>query len=369
MRSTRYMFARRCPVSSARALAVIPVFNMEALNGVRATVHVRSLPNVENSFQFIGPNGAIEYNFHVMFAPWAVVSTFSGGVQTESGKDVGEMVVTPHPPSSTAEWDAFYRRLLLEFGADGNEYYGANPDGIGNEYDPVRNMWVRNRADRDEGIATGDGSTAPSDTLSQQTTQDEPLTYGPRGIVRIHSREQILVSDSMSTLGKEVSGLSSIFSTAGVNDLVYSDSFEVSESALVNGPGFAIAGVTRYAVDETEGFSATYAPGINPASGVSPVGRQPGSTARSGDESRNRALNMLFGGDHDRVNWQIRNGTGYTGDYIRSLLFGGDNYLEDAGAYTPIDFFQDGSWFRPNEIVVTGKLFAGHESPYELRQP
>lgn len=369
MRSTRYMFARRCAASEAKALAVVPVFNMEAVSGVRATVHVKSLPNVGNAFQFIGPNGALEYNFHVMYAPWPVVSTFSGGVQTEAGLDQGEVVMTPHPPQTTAEWDAFYRRLLMEFGADGNEYYGANPDGVGNEYDPVRNMWVRLRDNSDQGIREGEGNQAPSDTLVSQTAMDEPLTYGPRGIVRIYSRETILTSDSMSALGKEISGLTGFFQSAGINDLVYSDEFEVSEGALVNGPGYVIAGVTRYAVDETEGFSATYAAGANPSDGVSPEGSQPGNTGQAGNEARNRALNMLFGGDHDRVNWHIRNSTGYTGDYIRSLLFGGDNFLEDAGAYTPIDFYQDGSWFWPNELVLTGKMFVGHESPYELRIP
>lgn len=341
MRSTRYMFSRRVETSDAKALMVVPVFNMEAMSGVRGTIHVRSLPNVGNAFQFIGPNGAIEYNCYGLYVPWEVVSTFVGGANSDN-----QIVELPHPPSTTAEFDAMFRRLVLENGVDGNEFYGANPDGAGNEYDPVRNMWVRRR---------GENATDGDTTQDEDQGQDEPLTYGPRGIQRVFSRETILTSDSISTLGKEISGLTKIFSSAGINDLVYSDEFEISEGTLLNGPGYFIVGVVRFAVDETEGFSAAYHHDTTP------------SNDTASEQARNRALNIMFGGDHDRAQWIIQNSTSLEGDYIRSLLFGGDNYLEDAGAYTPVDFYDDGSWFRPNEIVVSGKLFVGHESPYVLR--
>lgn len=338
MRSTRYLFARRCPVSTARALTIIPVFAKEALSGIRGTVHVRSLPSVGNAFQFIGPNGAVEYNMYGMYVPWAVVSTFSGG----DGADM-EVDDLPHPPATTGEWDAMFRRLLLEFGTDGNEYYGANPDGTSTTYDTVKNVWVRRR---------GDSDNAPSEGMDTAATTDEPMTYGPSGIQRIFSRETILTSDSVSTIQKNVSGLAAIFSSApAVNDLVYADHFEVSEPAFINGPGYLIIGVVRFAVDETEGHAASYVGVADDAS----------------KKARNRALNALIGGDHDRVQWLIKNGTSAEADYARSVLFGGDNFLEDAGAYTPVDFFSDGSWFRPNELVVTGKFFAGHNTPYELR--
>lgn len=363
MRSTRYMFARRCPTSAARVMMVIPIFSGEAGSGLKATVHVRSLPNVGNAFQFIGPNGAIEYNFYAMYSPYHVVSTFTGGVSTNdsnlSDQGVHDL---PHPPASTAEWDAFFRRLILEFGSDGNEFYGANPDDSGAQYDAVRNMWVRRRGGADTKVQTVDptpgtaleaSDSAEGDRLSKTYATDEPLTMGPRGIARLYSRETILTSDSVSALGREVSGLTSIFSSAGVNDLVYSDTFEIDIAVPVSGPGYVLLGCVRMAVDETEGFSASYA-ASTPGSGTI-------------EALRNRALNMLLGQDQERVQWLISQSTSVEADYIRSLLFGGDNYLEDAGAYTPIDFYEDGSWFRPNEIVLTGKVFTGTHTPYMMK--
>lgn len=340
-RSTRYLFARRVAAPDAKVMALIPIFTRESMSGIRGTVHIRSLPNVSNAFKFLGPNAALEYNMYLMYAPWSVVSTFSGGVGADN-----ELDHIPHPPLTTAEWDMFFRRLLLEFGTDGNEFYGANPDGTSTAYDPVRNAYVRRRGtDADPSAAAGDG-----DDLTTQGTQDEPMTFGPTGIQRMHSVETILTSDAVVSVAKNVSGLAAAFSAASaVNDIVFSDQQEFSIDGNVIGPGYVMLGVVRHSVGDTEGHSAGYAQDA-PTTNI--------------DMARNRALNILFGGDMERAQWLVRNGTGYESDYIRSLLFGGDNFLEDAGAYTPVDFFDDGSWFRDNEIVVTGKLFVGHATPY-----
>jgi hypothetical protein len=340
-------------------LNLIPIFTAEAGSGLRATVKISSLPDIKDAFAYIGPTAAIEYNYYIMYAPYHVVSTFSGGVFTGADGHVGEQGGLPHPPATDEEWDEFFRRLLLEFGTDGNEFYGANPDGTGATYDPVRNMYVRHRgtvnAQADQvssssSLSSDDQDVINRDNLTAQGEADEPLTYGPRGIARLYSRETILKSESSVTLGRSVSGLSGIFSQAGINDLVYGDEFEIDIPVPVSGPGYILMGVVRMEVSDTVGHSSSY------------------RTEQDDHDAmaRNRALNILFGGDTSRAEWLIRNGTGVTGDYLRSMLFGGDNYLEDAGTYTPIDFFDDGGWFRKNTILVNQKVFVGMHSPYVM---
>lgn len=336
MRSTRYLSARRVEAPDAKVLNVVPVFAGEAMSGFNLSVRVKSLPSVGNAFSFIGPNGLLEYNAYILTVPWNVVATYSGGTD-------GRETAVPHPPRTTGEWDNLFRKLLLEYGSDGNEFYGANPDDSGTKFDTNKNIWVRQRATADAAADTTQDSSAGT---------DEPLTHGPMGVERLFSRETILTSDSLVTIGKSVSGLAAAFTQANINDLTYSDNFDVQDGGLYNGPGYVLFGIVRYTTDETEEFSAAYA--------------ADGATA-SNDLARNRALNMLFGGDLERVRWNIKMGTDETADIVRSFLFGGDNFLEDAGAYTPIDFFAAGSWFRNNAIVVGSKMFVGMESPYEMR--
>lgn len=335
MRATRYLTARRCPTPGAIVTAAIPNFAGESITGIRGRVSAKSLPSVGNAFEFIGPNGLLEWNFYVMTVPYEVISTYHGG---------GASAI-PSMPATTSQLDILFRRLVLEFGADGNEFYGANPDGAGVSYDAVQNVFVRQR---------GTGDDAADNTQDSSKVTDEPLaTMGPRGIERLFSHESILHSDSIASLGKGISGLASIFTNAQINDLTYSDQVDISIPVYMSNPGYVLMGAVRYDVSETEEFASIYTAPDNPV--------------KAPQEARNRALSMLFGGDRERVQWLVTNGTDATSNYVRSLLFGGDNYLEDAGAYTPIDFFDTGSWYRKNELVVASKLFVGHESPYVMR--
>lgn len=342
--------------------------------------HVRiiSLPSIANAFTYIGPFGFLEYNFEVLAIPWNIVSTFTGGFGNTGTDDVPvNTVSTPHPPVDTDDWDILFRRLLLEFGTDGNEYYGANPDDKA-EYDALRNIWFRRRgavsqtADTTPGSGTNPGNTPA--TPGTDVPQDEPLmlpTMGPMGIQRLYSAERILKAESTDTLGKSIPGLSGFFKTAGLNDLVYADTIDWTAEGPTGSGYFILAGVVRYHVGEaTPSFATTW------GDGTSELGASRKLTAGQ-HAAKLRALNMLLGHDQERVQAEIRYDTGFLGDYLRSVLFAGDNMIEPVKALEDALGFDSSSpywetygvdgWYRMNDIVVAQKLRGHILTPYTMR--
>lgn len=353
LRSPRNLFCGVVKSPGARCLAVIPVGAGEILDGIRLSGGAFSLPSVDAAASFLGPYGLIEYNAYAIFVPWHVVSTFSGGASE------GNVGGVPAPPQSSADWDTLFDRLMLSFGADGSQFYGGNPDGASSAtYDVIGLKWRRR----------GDLVDKPGDPQGDQELHDradsaEPVvSYGPMGIQRLWSREQILSPSSTASLIKSLTGVAgataTVFGSAiDLQDLVFKDQFEESIPAMVTGPGFLLIGIVRYKVTAAPGHAPTYV-----------------SNAAADTEAEwavNRAMNAFFAGDVSRIQKLIEDYDTTQADWLRGLLFGGDVNLEQSQNLLPdgLDGWGNAAtdtWYRENDMVFYGKVFAGLQTPYRM---
>lgn len=166
--------------------------------------------------------------------------------------------------NTATEWDTMYRNLVLEYGVDGSEYYGGDSD-----------------------MGTPDPVEEPG------TVNDEPAitrTIGPSGIQRIFSREVLMRP---------------LFSD-GAEQVRYFDEFStaVSPKVLREHGGAVLLGAVRYDVDQQANFGIEF----------------------SSDMAK--GMKALIGGDIQRVQAMIQQDTSGAGDRLRTVLFGGDNYVE-----------------------------------------
>lgn len=339
-RIPRHMSIRTCDADSTTVLNVIPVGTSEVLGNVTGTLHATSIPERGNAALYTSPFGMLEYNIYGLWVPTLIAQTFSRDPDA-----------TPAIPASMAEWDTLFRRLLFEWGSDGNEYYGANPDGSTTTYDTVKNVFVRRHGNTD---------TAPNNDPQATDTQDEPATaiasgeqgYGPQGIQRLFSAERWLSATAPTTITTSLTQ----FSAASLNDTVYADTLELDIMANTTGPGFFILGALRYETKPSEGFAASY--GQSEDSGTAAVSMA----------DKIRAMNAWMSGDINRVKYLINFDTTLVGDYLRSLLFGGDYSVKKITASDSImtQLWTDKSPLRDNKMLIGTKLAAPTSTPYTI---
>ena len=163
--SPRYMAIKSVPVDSAKTLMVVPIGVDSSIHSFNLALQARTSPSrSEINEYFSGPFAFSEYNWVPLWVPYTVAATMSHDRETH-----------PRLPENEAEWDLMYRRIVFEFGVDGNEYYGANPDGTGSVYDPIENVW---RLRRDQSTDP-DSPNAGYDEVNEEATvapaQQEPL--------------------------------------------------------------------------------------------------------------------------------------------------------------------------------------------------
>lgn len=337
-RIPRHMSVRTCEADSTTVLNVIPVGQSEVLGQVQGSLNALSVPERGNAALYTSPFGFLEYNLYGLWVPSLIAATF-----------VKQPTDVPKLPASMAEWDTLFRRLLFEWGTDGNEYYGANPDGSATTYDPVRNVFVRRHADI---------STAPTpDPQSGGDTQDEPavgvseLGYGPQGIKRLFSAERWLSATAPTTITSSLTQ----FSSADLNDTVYADTLDLDIMANCAGPGYFVLGALRYATTPTEGFASSY-------------GDSEDGTPIISQADKNRAMNALYTGDMSRVKYLLTMDTTAVGDFLRSLMFGGDVNIKKITAQDIImnQLWTDKSPVRDNKMLIGTKLAAPTSTPYSI---
>ena len=386
-RPTRHMGIREVATDDCKVLAVVPVFNGESLLNLRAHWSTNSLPAAHaanNVPLWTGNMGYIEVNYAVLAVPWHILSTY---VQSAGN--------TPTVPADVgADWDRLARRLLLEYGTDGNEFYGANPDDRP-AYDAQRNVWFRRRGSD----TTGDDrpGTPQNDVDTGDTRpQDEPLadlfggpTYGPVGVQRLYAKEEFLTAKAVQPLIKPFkgSGLATFLGLAigaiaqrigsvagGLPDMAFGHDFDVLIPGGFRGPGAILFIVTRFAAGQT---TTRFSFGFGAGSGTSQTAGEGLSTAQA--SARNRALQMLVGGDLQRVQAELRYDTGFLGDYLRSVLFAGDNYIEKPSiaalmgtaanadtAATDLYSAATPAYLRDNMLVSGVKMMGHIQTPYTM---
>ena len=308
VRLQRFITGRDAPADSSRVLAVAPVWKGETLRAFYMDAYAMTrgagagrFGTGESSF----PDQPTEINWHVLWIPWDIAATHSRNIpeQTSSQSGVGENV---HPASvlnerdAGSEWDALFRNILFEWSASGSEYYGHGEADL----EPIEVAQDRQA----EADTTGAGAEAERASVAERGTM------GNLGIIRLYGRE-VLMRPAISD---------------GDGKVRFGDDINIQTQAKIAGPGFVVAGVVRYEISTETNWNAE----------INSVARQ-------------AARNMLIGGDAARVQAHILHDNSPIGDYIRTILFGGDTYVE-------------ADTLKGSHAKVSAKGVATVETPYSL---
>ena len=255
IRVVRHLGARSCAADDSKLLVGMPYGALEDLRHMRVDAWCCSTDDEH----FIDQGE--EVNWLVLAVPWSVILTHFS--------DRSAM-------SSATTWDSVWRRLVLEQGTDGNEYYGGETSHYGTEVDVI---------------------PGPGEVLHTSLT-DEPYlsaSQGPIGIRRLYSREVLMrpYDGAQSGTNAEKARFYDEFNT----------SFD-GPTRFQSG-GVILGGMLRYNEEAETNFNAIQ------LSGETEDGLRP-----------------LIGGDISRVQSIIRTDTAGRGDTLRTIMFGGDNFIE-----------------------------------------
>lgn len=278
IRVVRHIAGRAVTSDDAKLLAAIPYGAGERLRHIRCDAYAGARADT-------AADQPGEINWIAIDVPWSIILTSETAAYQGGTAGLNE----------ASEWDQMFRNLVLEYGTDGNEYYGGDYDAGQN--DPIP-------APGEEPQSTGDS--------------DEPLiqrSKGPSGIVRLFARE-VLTRPLLSEGNQAVRFFDE-----------WNQAFE--GRAMRESGGCVLIGVVRY---------------------DTPVETNWGVEFTSGGA---KALGPLIGGDSSRVQEYIQNNTGEIGDRLRTMLFGGDNYIESATV-------------KADDMKAYLKCWASIESPYSM---
>lgn len=250
VRVVRHIGGRSVNQSEAKLLATIPYGAGEKLRNLRIDAYAATRAN---SYA----DQPSEINWVVLDVPWGVILTHSSLDALTGG---------PGALDTAAEWDTLFRNLVLQYGTDGNEYYGGDFD----------------QTDKDVVPAPGSDAAASSEPAI--------VSAGPSGLVRLFSREVLmrpLLSDGDAAVR-------------------YFDEWNarITKSPLRESGGVVMVGAVRYEIAAQTNFGVEW------------------------DADRAKGLRSLIGGDLSRIQAIIGGETGDVGDALRTMLFGGDNYAE-----------------------------------------
>lgn len=267
IRMPRFMVARNVNADSAKVGLILPIYTHEVLQ--KLYIDVKCMTRGTGLGGVVGTPTSYsdqynEINWHILYVPFSVWSTNMNAQRTGYA-----------PPRNEDDLDQLFRRLLFEWEANGNEYYGGDYDG-----DPL----TFNREDDTEGGSATESTDEPNDSVAERGS------FGPTGIVRLLGREvwmQNMVSDGD---GKARQG----------------DEFMVDLPMMLPGPGYILGGAVRYEHATQDNFNVTDI-----------------SAAQVPAEA------MLLGGDMMRVQAHIEKDSTVMGDWMRTILFGGDAYIDD----------------------------------------
>lgn len=182
-------------------------------------------------------------------------------------------------------WSLVYATGMMDAGAVIDQMTGVP------NIDKLYTQWLRNI---DEGTGErfgGDADDDVEDTSGEEGHVNEELLHsGPIGVHEWFKREVV-----MRPLAAE-----------GNTVIRFGDTFAARTSIPAHAMGgLALFGMVRYLADATTEFNIEH----------------DNSTAREN-------LGQLIAGDYTKVKARIEGDTSAIGDYLRTVLFGGDNYIE-----------------------------------------
>lgn len=275
IRVVRHLTGREVNEDNAKLLVAIPYGAGERLRHVRMDAFAAT--------QATSPvDQPSEINWLAVDVPWSILFTHS-----TSGYQGGTSNL-----NSAAGWDTIFRNLALEYGTDGNEYYGGDFDATTPDVPPT----------------PGEGAESDDDPIMSKS-------MGPSGLVRLFGREVL-----MRPLLAE-----------GAGEIRYFDEFHttVEGKAVRTEGGCLLIGCVRYSVVGETNFGVEW------------------STETA------KALGPLVGGDSQRVQELIQSNTGSIGDRLRTILFGGDLFIET-------------DTIQALNAKVGIKVWASVETPYRM---
>jgi hypothetical protein len=183
-------------------------------------------------------------------------------------------------------WATFWATDLMISGG-GAEDYGDVAD-----FDALFEQWVLETAADGTEYYGGDVDQDPEEVAGEEEHADEELMdSGPIGPVRWFSREVVMRP----------------YAAEGVNTIRFGDDFEAHLGKLPSAGmgGLHMIGVVRHEHAAETNFNIEL------------------------DDATSKAgMGLLMAGDYTKAQAIIEANTANLGDYVRTILFGGDNYIE-----------------------------------------
>lgn len=174
---------------------------------------------------------------------------------------------------------------------------GGGPTGLGSvgTIDELYSMWLRQAdfSDDDTEFFGGDVDADPETRTKETEGHDETelLDHGPIGVTKWFSREVVLQP----------------FAAEGNTVIRFGDSFNATPKNLGGHSfgGIALFGMVRYEAAAETNFNIEF-----------------------DDTVSKEMMGLLMAGDYSSVSAKIEGDTSTSGDFLRTVLFGGDNYIE-----------------------------------------
>lgn len=185
----------------------------------------------------------------------------------------------------TIPWSLVWATNMLDLG-DTPSVLGTAP-----AIDQLFTQWLRD-IDEDSGETFGgDVDSDPELSEGEATHEDELLNSGPIGVHKFLSREVI-----MTPLAAE-----------GNTVIRFGDSFYTSTGPIAGAAmgGLLLLGMVRFASTAETNFNVEL-----------------------DDATSREAMGLLISGDYTKVKAKVEGDTSALGDYLRTVLFGGDNFIE-----------------------------------------
>lgn len=183
-------------------------------------------------------------------------------------------------------WSLMFATNLMEV--------GNTPEALGTvaSYDNLYAQYLRATDDSTGEVFGGDVDTDPEITTGEEGhTVEELIDSGPIGVHRWFSRESVM--QPMAAEGNTV--------------IRFGDSF----SHIIRGVNaHAMGGVTFFGVVRFDPSAET------------------NFNIELDDTTSREMMGLLIAGDYTKVKAKIEGDTAATGDFLRTVLFGGDNFIE-----------------------------------------
>lgn len=160
------------------------------------------------------------------------------------------------------------------------------------KYDTLFEQWVRSASEAADKYWGGDADVDPEDqAVEEGAGEDALIDSGPIGVHKWFSREKLLIP----------------MAAEGNNVIRFGDEFQATLSNL---PKLAFGGLHLFGVMRSEHAAQTT------------------FNVLFDDAVSREGLGLLLSGDFDRVEAKIQGDTAVLGNFIRTVLFGGDYYAE-----------------------------------------